>query len=196
MNDRPRSRPLDNVLLQQRRAHANSPQVANGNGVARVANARARDACAARYKSGSWQRAANLRRRRHTRASTAMRDEPTGRVAPKNSSLLPVSAQSERLATSSFRICSTFVHSARPRPSLSAYRGDLLSRREAKGARRLELINNRFAPCAIEAGHPPRESNCAADNGAELEGFRGNWGASRFLATNPVLQVRVSNPPC
>lgn len=50
-------------------------------------NARARDACAARYKSGSWQRAAILRRRRHTRASTDRRDEPAGRIAPKNSSL-------------------------------------------------------------------------------------------------------------
>jgi hypothetical protein len=30
-----------------------------------------------------------------------------------------------------------------------------LSRCEAEGARRLELINNLFAPCALEAGHSP-----------------------------------------
>lgn len=89
-------------------------------GVAREANARARNACAARYKSGSWQRAANLRRRRHTRAPTAKRDEPAGRIAPKNSSLLPVSAQSERLATSSFRNCWGFVHRRRRSRPLSA----------------------------------------------------------------------------
>jgi hypothetical protein len=155
VNDRPRFRPLDNVQPSQRLAHAKSGQLADGDSVARVADACARGACARRYKSGSWQRAANLRRRRHTRASTAMRDEPTGRIAPKNSSLFPVSAQSERLATSSFRICSTFVHSARPRPSLSAYRGDLLSRCEAKGARRLPLSNSLFASCALEARHSP-----------------------------------------
>ena len=153
MNDRPRSRPLDNVQLSQKRAHAISGQLANGDSVTRVADACARDACARRYKSGSWQRAANLRRRRHTRASTAMRAEPAGRIAPKNSSLFPVSAQSERLATSSFRNRSTFVHSAKRRPSLSAYCGALLSPCEANGTGRQATGENLSARPVLGAGH-------------------------------------------
>ena len=37
VNERPRSRPLDNVQLSQKRAHAKSGQLANGDSVARVA---------------------------------------------------------------------------------------------------------------------------------------------------------------
>ena len=153
MNDRPRSRPLDNVQLSQKRAHAKSGQLANGDSVARVA----RRLCSRCLRS-------TLQERKLAKSSGPSLPAPyqgvdgdtgrtRGRIAPKNSSLFPVSAQSERLATSSFRIRSTFVHSAKRRPSLSAYCGALLSLCDASGTGRQATGENLSTPTVLGAGH-------------------------------------------
>ena len=98
-----------------------------------------------------------------------------GRIAPKNSSLFPVSAQSERLATSSFRIRSTFVHRGREDCILSACCGVLwfvlaISPTALFRHRRRTLASGR-----LETGHCLHESNDGIGKRVELAVVDGEW---------------------